>query len=90
MEIGWRLREDSWGRGYAREAAIASMDHAFRVLHAPRVVALTVQDNAPSWGLMLRLGMERRAELDYFGPDWAIGRVIVYRIEREKWLARTS
>jgi RimJ/RimL family protein N-acetyltransferase len=23
-EIGWRLREDCWGQGYAKEAAIAS------------------------------------------------------------------
>jgi hypothetical protein len=29
-EIGWRLREDAWGQGYAKEAATASLDHAFR------------------------------------------------------------
>ena len=29
FEIGWRLREDSWGQGYAKEAAIASVDLAF-------------------------------------------------------------
>src|SRR4051812_49373092 len=29
FEIGWRLREDAWGRGYAKEAAIASLDLAF-------------------------------------------------------------
>ena len=28
-EIGWRLREDAWGQGYAKEAAIASLDFAF-------------------------------------------------------------
>ena len=25
-EIGWRLREDAWGKGYAKEAASAAMD----------------------------------------------------------------
>jgi RimJ/RimL family protein N-acetyltransferase len=25
-EVGWRLREDVWGQGYAKEAAIASLD----------------------------------------------------------------
>ncbi|HEX8448399.1 MAG TPA: GNAT family N-acetyltransferase, partial [Allosphingosinicella sp.] len=64
-EVGWRLREDAWGQGYAKEAAIASLDFAFERLGAERVVALTVEGNAPSWGLMLRLGMERRADLDY-------------------------
>lgn len=86
LEIGWRLREDAWGQGYAKEAAAASLDHAFRVLGADGVVALTVEGNAPSWGLMERLGMTRRPDLDYHGPDWAEGAVIVYRIEKNQWL----
>lgn len=85
VEIGWRLREDVWGQGYAREAATASLDFAFDRLRAPRVVALTVQENEASWGLMERLGMTRRPDLDYEGPDWAIGRVIVYVIARDEW-----
>jgi RimJ/RimL family protein N-acetyltransferase len=88
LEIGWRLREDAWGQGYAKEAATASLDFAFGALAAPRVVALTAAGNAASWGLMERLGMVRRPELDYEGPDWAQGRVIVYRIERREWTAR--
>jgi RimJ/RimL family protein N-acetyltransferase len=89
-EIGWRLREDAWGQGYAKEAAIASLDHAFDVIGAPWVVALTVEENTASWGLMERLGMVRRPDLDYDGPHWADGRAIVYRIERDQWKARTS
>jgi RimJ/RimL family protein N-acetyltransferase len=85
IEVAWRLREDSWGQGYAREAASAALDFAFHRLGAPRVVALTVEGNAPSWGLMKRLGMVRRPELDYVGPEWAEGTVIAYRIEREEW-----
>ena len=64
-EIGWRLREDVWGQGYAKEAAIASLDFAFGTLGADRVVAITFAPNEPSWGLMERLGMTRRPELDY-------------------------
>ncbi|HEX8641289.1 MAG TPA: GNAT family N-acetyltransferase [Allosphingosinicella sp.] len=84
-EVGWRLREDAWGQGFAKEAAIASLDYAFGALGAERVVALTVQGNSPSWGLMERLGMNRRADLDYRGADWAEGPVIVYEIRREQW-----
>ena len=87
LEIGWRLREDVWGRGFAREAATASLDFAFAKLRAPQVVALTVTGNAPSWGLMERLGMVRRPELDYEGPAWAEGSVIVYSIASEQWRA---
>jgi len=81
IEIGWRLREDVWGEGYAREAAIASLEYAFGTLGADRVVAITFQANAPSWGLMERLGMTRRPELDYDDPRFpALNPTIVYDI----------
>lgn len=89
-EIGWRLREDAWGQGYAREAATASLDVAFRKIGAPRVVALTVIGNEPSWRLMERLGMIRRPDLDYEGPAWAETPVIVYLMEKEQWATRDS
>ncbi len=85
-EIGWRLREDAWGQGYAKEAASATLDFAFDTLRVPHVVSLTVIGNEPSWGLMERLGMTRRPDLDYGGPEWAQTPVIVYRIERREWL----
>lgn len=85
VEIGWRLREDCWGRGYAKEAAAASLDFAFGRLGAERVVALTVEGNAPSWGLMVRLGMTRRPDLDYSTALWADGPVIVHEMRREQW-----
>ena len=73
-EIGWRLREDAWGQGYAKEAAIPSLSLAFDRFGAEEVVALTVVNNTASWGLMERLGMRRRADLDYpdprYDPPW--------------------
>lgn len=88
-EVGWRLREEAWGQGYAKEAAIASLHFAFERLEADQVVALTVQGNEASWGLMERLGMTRRPDLDYEGPDWAETPVIVYVIGRDEWQARS-
>ena len=89
-EVGWRLREDAWGKGYAKEAAIASLGHAFQALGAEQVVALTVIGNEGSWGLMERLGMTRRPDLDYEGPEWADTPVIVYVMKRDEWTARAS
>ena len=80
-EVGWRLREDVWGQGYAKEAAIASLDFAFEALGAPRVVAITFAPNAASWGLMERIGMTRRPECDYDDPRFpALNPTIVYDI----------
>ena len=92
MEVGWRLREDAWGRGYTKETATASLDLAFDRFSAEEVIALTVDANTPSWGLMIRLGMERREDLDFanadFDPD--SGRIIVYSITREAWTAQSA
>ena len=87
MEIGWRLREDAWGQGFAREAAAAALDLAFDRFGADDVIAQTVEGNRGSWGLMLRLGMTRRAELDFDSADFdpADPRIIVYAITRAGW-----
>ena len=85
VEIGWRLREDAWGHGYAREAASAALGLGFERFAASRILAFTVESNAASWGLMLRLGMERREDLDFANDDFGADTVIVYSITREQW-----
>ncbi len=89
MEVGWRLREDAWGKGYAKEAAAAALDLAFDRFGADEVVAFTVSGNTGSWGLMLRLGMERRAELDFDSPDFdpENPRIITHAISAARWRA---
>jgi RimJ/RimL family protein N-acetyltransferase len=89
MEIGWRLREDAWGQGYAKEAATASLNLAFERFGADEVIALTVNRNTPSWGLMKRLGMRRREDLDFSNSDFDQEDpvIIVYSIESTEWAA---
>ena len=86
LEIGWRLGRAHWGQGYAREAARASLDWAWANLEIDEIVAITVQANAGSWGLMERLGMTRDADGDFDHPLVAEGnplrRHILYRIAR--------
>lgn len=90
FEIGWRLREDAWGMGYAREAAQASMDAGFMRFDAPHILALTVEPNTPSWGLMKRLGMKRREDLDFKNSQFGADVVIVYDISREEWVKQNG
>ena len=89
VEIGWRLREDAWGQGYAKEAAIASLDLAFDRFGASRVVAVTAAGNAPSQGLMKRLGMTRREDLGFidqrFAQDSDVNPQVVFTIEAAGW-----
>ena len=88
-EIGWRLRESAWGQGIAKEAAIASLDLAFGQFGYGEVIALTGDGNEASWGLMERLGMKRREDLDFidtrFGPE--LNPSIVYHLAAAEWPA---
>jgi RimJ/RimL family protein N-acetyltransferase len=91
VEIGWRLREDSWGQGIAKEAAIASLDLAFGRFQAEQVVAITSVGNLPSQGLMRRLGMTRREDLDFvdlrFPAESEINPQVVFTIAAVDWPA---
>ena len=86
LEIGWRIGERWWGQGIAREAAAASIAWGWANTAAPRVAGWTSIGNTRSWGLMERLGMSRRPELDFHHPKVAAGdpdgAMIVYAIER--------
>lgn len=57
-EVGWGLLRDAWGKGYAAEAAAASMDYAFDVLDWERVIHTIVPANEPSRKLAQRLGSQ--------------------------------
>ena len=86
-EVGWMVREDRWRRGYAEEATRAVLDWAFGPIGAPHVVALTSQSNPASWGLMAKLGMERRPDLDFVDPAYPPedNPTIQYSLTAERW-----
>jgi RimJ/RimL family protein N-acetyltransferase len=65
VEVGWRLRRDAWGHGYATEAARAAVDFAFDELGRQDVVSMTVVGNVRSQAVMRRLGMRRLAFYDH-------------------------
>jgi RimJ/RimL family protein N-acetyltransferase len=68
FDIGWRLVRPAWGRGYATEAAKASLRDAFERLHLKEVLAYTSADNVRSQAVIKRLNMQRAAALDYSEP----------------------
>ena len=92
VQIGWQLRADHWRRGYALEAASAVMDFAFTRPGIEIVYSQTALRNRASWHLMEKLGLERRADLDYSDPKYPPedNPTIVYAIGRRDWRARTG
>lgn len=57
VEVGWRLAAEHWGRGYAVEAATASLALAFDGLGLPEVLSWTAPANVRSTRVMERIGM---------------------------------
>jgi RimJ/RimL family protein N-acetyltransferase len=89
VEIGWRLRRDAWGRGYATEAAREALRHGFEDLGLGEIVSFTAVANEPSRAVMRRLGMRHDAAGDFdhpvLTPGHPLERHVLYRLTAEEW-----
>lgn len=88
VEVGWRLAAEYWGRGYATEAAHASLRVGFEMLAMPEIVAFTAFGNARSHRLMERLGMRPDGSFEH--PRMPEGSPLrphyLYRMSCEDWI----
>jgi RimJ/RimL family protein N-acetyltransferase len=86
VEVGWRLARAHWGRGYATEAARASLAYAFGDLGLDEVVSFTTRANERSRRVMERLGLTHDPADDFDHPALAPGhplrRHVLYRLAR--------
>lgn len=57
LELGYRLKRQYWGRGYATEGSRALIDHAFTSLGAERIYAETMAVNVRSRRVMEKAGL---------------------------------
>ncbi len=67
LELGFHLRPEHWGRGYATEAARSVIDHAFAALGATALFAGHHPQNAASRRTLEKLGFHRLGE-HFFQP----------------------
>ena len=81
-EIGWRLRQDKWNKGFASEAARRMAAFAFENLQAPLLCAVCKPDNRASAHVMEKLGMTYMGEATWYDMTTS-----VYEITREAWFA---
>lgn len=57
VEVAWRLSSKHWNKGYATEAAKASLNYASSVLNLKEVVSFTAKLNVRSQTVMKKIGM---------------------------------
>lgn len=69
-DLGYRLRRQYWGQGYASEAAAASLHYGFEVLGLPVLHATVMQTNAASRRVVEKLGFGRTATFEQEGAVW--------------------
>ena len=67
VEIGWTLARSEWGRGYATEAAAATLAAGLAHLTVPRIVAAVDRANPTSLRVAQKLGMTEFGEMAFRG-----------------------
>ena len=72
VEIGYHVRRNLWGNGYAAEAARACMDYAFTRLGRQRVISIIRPENHNSIRVAEKNGMEREKVVFWRGYDHCI------------------
>ena len=88
-EVGWSFKRSAWGRGYASEAAAATIDWAFDHLGWTEVIHTIGPANVASQALARRLGST------LLGPGrlpdpYAEVPVEIWGQSREQWRARRA
>lgn len=77
-EIGYHLRRDRWGQGYATEAARACRDYGFEQLKIDFLISLIRPENIPSRRVAARNGMTVWKETNRVGLKH-----LVYAVRRD-------
>jgi ribosomal-protein-alanine N-acetyltransferase len=67
VELGYTLARDSWGKGYAVEAASACLAAGAANLAVPRIVAVVDAENDASMRVAERIGMKRIDAIEAYG-----------------------
>lgn len=79
-EVGYLLGKPWWGKGYATEAALASLAFAFNDLDMDQIIALVHPDNRASIRVIEKIGMHFVDATHYFGMD-----ILRYRITNNQF-----
>ena len=83
-EIGWRLRSQYWGKGYATEGAKACLQVGWDRFGLEEILSIAVTRNLPSIHVMGKLGMTY--DKNFFHPQlhqWPeIEECVLYRINK--------
>ena len=73
-ELGWILRRDAWGNGFATELSTALIDYGFHQLGIDQIIAECLPTHRASIATIERAGLRRAPGLDQDLLVWSIHR----------------
>ncbi len=84
VEISWRFKKESWGKGFATEAAKVCLQYGFENLKFETIVSYTSALNLKSENVMRKIGMEFITVFDHpqIEKDNTLCRHVLYQIIR--------
>ncbi|MFW9991751.1 MAG: GNAT family N-acetyltransferase [Candidatus Odinarchaeota archaeon] len=62
-EIGYKLKQECWGKGYMTEAARSMIDYIYKELDMNRIYAFVDPANPPSYKVLKHLGFQKEGTL---------------------------
>jgi [ribosomal protein S5]-alanine N-acetyltransferase len=83
IEVGYRLPQSSWGKGYATEATRAVLDYGFNTVGLEEITAVTHPDNAASQHVLTKAGLVRNGTFNYNGG----GEIPFFRLCKQDFLS---
>ncbi len=80
LELGWRFMRNSWGQGYATEAAKQIKNSLAEQVGIKRFAAIAMPGNAASIAIMKKLGM-RYIKTDIYRDPLGDDEVVFYQLD---------
>ena len=77
FEVGWTLKREFWGKGYATEAGRRALEYGLNEIDKPHIISLIHPENRASIRVAERLGETLEGNARVFDTD-----VLVYGIDR--------
>jgi len=85
VDIGWRLAQEHWGKGFATEGAKACLNYAFNDMGIKTIFSVASIANKPSTNVMKKIGMVYDQSFDHPAlvdtPE--LNPCVVYKISKD-------
>jgi len=83
VDVGYRFRRATWGRGLATESARACLAYGFERLALPRIIAVAHAEHAKSIRVLEKIGLRFEKHTTLEGAP-----AVLWALARDEWVAR--